>query len=622
MRKVFYSLALVFSSVFSNAQIGSAGGGGFLPIFSCNSDCADIAVPGTVSVKGMRFTSDGNSSYVFGGFTEQAGNKDFFAVSMMQNGRGMPLFDGDGVVITDLGDADDEAWGGCVQPDYNVVLAGFSGNDFALVRYDHVTAALDNTFGGGTGIVKTDLGGGSVDKGLCMALQPDGKILVAGYTDDAGTEDFAVVRYNSNGTIDNTFGGGDGIVITDIGTNTVDVAFAIRVQPDGKILVAGTSGNGTTFDVALVRYNANGTLDTSFDFDGKQRTNIGAVDIATKVDLEGTGKVVVGGYTGTGSYPGTNRKFLVIRYGTNGALDPTLDGDGIVTSTFAGVTDAPAYGLAVTLNGRILMAGTNDGSDVLVAQYKNDGSLDTEFDTDGWNTFNIGNANEVNVANDILTVDQGPGVQGIYFVGANANNAVGITSVIGSILTNLPLNLLSFDAQKQSNNILLQWQTEREQNFAGFDIQRSSDGKNFRNLGYTQPMTTNGTLKKNYSYVDMSPLSAVNYYRLAMKDLDGSVTYSKILAIRNNNTSQNLEVFPNPLPVGGVLQIQLPSGLRGRTNLQISDVVGRVVRSMTIETNGNSMATSIDLGSLGKGVYTIRARADNNVSITTRFIKN
>lgn len=624
MRKVIYLLPLVFSSVFSHAQIGSPGGGGFLPFFGCNEACANIPVPGNnVAVKGMKTARDGFGGMVFCGSTETAGNRDFMAVRMMENGRPMTLFDGDGILTTDLGNVDDEAWGVEVQPDLKFVLAGFSGDDFAVVRYDNTFGTLDNTFGG-TGIVKTDLGGGSVDKGLCMAIQSDGKILVAGFTDDAGSEDFAVVRYNPDGTLDLSFGGGDGIVITDIGANTVDVAFSIKVQTDGKILVAGATGNGTTFDMAVVRYNSNGTLDTSFDTDGKQKTNIGAIDVATRVDVQLDGKIVLGGYTGTGSYPGTNRDFILVRYSASGTPDATFDGDGVVRTHFAGITDAPAYSLYLLPNGKILLAGTNDGEDVLVAQYRKTGALDPEFDTDGWNTFSIGNANETNVAcGDIFINDYGPDVQAVYFVGATANNGVGITSVIGSIISSLPIDLLSFNAQKQNSNILLQWQTEKEQNFAGFDIQRSADGKNFKTLGNTQPITTNGTIKKNYSYVDASPLSAVNYYRLAMRDLDGSTTFSKVLAIRNNSAGRNLEIFPNPIPVGGgVLQIQLPAGLRGRTNLQITDIVGRVVKSLIVETNGNPLATSIDVGLLGKGVYMIRARSDNNVSVISRFIKN
>jgi hypothetical protein len=115
----------------------------------------------------------------------------------------------------------------------------------------------------------------------------------------------------------------------------------------------------------------------------------------------------------------------------------------------------------------------------------------------------------------------------------------------------------------------------------------------------------------------------MNYYRLVIKDNDGSFKYSKTLAVKNNSTSQQLEVFPNPLPVGsGSLQVQLPAGLRGRTSLQISDITGRIVRTMTFETRGNSLSTAVDVSTLTKGVYMVRVKSDNSISLVTKFLKN
>jgi hypothetical protein len=160
-------------------------------------------------------------------------------------------------------------------------------------------------------------------------------------------------------------------------------------------------------------------------------------------------------------------------------------------------------------------------------------------------------------------------------------------------------------------------------NITGFDIQRSADGRSFKNIGYSVPIAANGiSTKKNYSFVDNSPLSSTNYYRLAIKELNGSTTYSKVLAIRNSNAGQELAVFPNPLPVNGALTVQLPAGLKGRTSLQISDAMGRIVRSMTFQTNGYALATTVDVSSLNKGVYIIRAKTEEGKTLTTRFVKD
>jgi uncharacterized delta-60 repeat protein len=147
------------------------------------------------------------------------------------------------------------------------------------VRYN-ADGSLDTGFGGGDGIVTTSISAGD-DKAHGLALQADGKIIVVGETSGNG-KDFAVLRYNADGSLDTSFGGGDGIVTTDFAGGSFDVAYRVVVQADGRIVVGGASGSGTT-DFAVARYLADGSLDTSFSGDGKQ-----TVDLAGSVD-EGFG---------------------------------------------------------------------------------------------------------------------------------------------------------------------------------------------------------------------------------------------------------------------------------------------------------------------------------------------
>jgi uncharacterized delta-60 repeat protein len=147
------------------------------------------------------------------------------------------------------------------------------------VRYN-ADGSLDTGFGGGDGIVTTSISAGD-DKAHGLALQADGKIIVVGETSGNG-KDFAVLRYNADGSLDTLFGGGDGIVTTDFAGGSFDVAYRVVVQADGRIVVGGASGSGTT-DFAVARYLADGSLDTSFSGDGKQ-----TVDLAGSVD-EGFG---------------------------------------------------------------------------------------------------------------------------------------------------------------------------------------------------------------------------------------------------------------------------------------------------------------------------------------------
>ncbi|MDE0921795.1 delta-60 repeat domain-containing protein, partial [Aurantimonas coralicida] len=149
--------------------------------------------------------------------------------------NGAPSFAiGDGIVTTDIAGSVDIGYSMTVQADGGILIAGGTDNDFALVRYN-ADGSLDTSFGGGDGIVTTDIAG-SFDQGYSVTVQADGDILVAGRSG----ADFALVRYNADGSLDTGFGGGDGIVTTDI-AGSVDIGYSVTVQADGDILVAGRS---------------------------------------------------------------------------------------------------------------------------------------------------------------------------------------------------------------------------------------------------------------------------------------------------------------------------------------------------------------------------------------------
>ncbi|MFN9914245.1 MAG: delta-60 repeat domain-containing protein, partial [Pirellulaceae bacterium] len=149
------------------------------------------------------------------------------------------------------------------------------------------------TFLSGDGIVTTEIGP-SVDDGKSVTVQPDGKIVVAGFVSNGITDDFALVRYNADGSLDTSFGTG-GKVATAIGTS-IDQGWSVTIQPDGKIVVAGWAANGSNDAFALVRYNAEGSLDTSFGTGGKVTTPVGTgADYGYSVTIQPDGKIVVAG---------------------------------------------------------------------------------------------------------------------------------------------------------------------------------------------------------------------------------------------------------------------------------------------------------------------------------------
>ncbi|MEH2043413.1 DUF4347 domain-containing protein, partial [Nostoc sp.] len=281
-------------------------------------------------------------------------------------------FSSDGKVTTDLGFiAIDIGRSVALQTNGKIIVAGDSNGDFALVRYN-TDGSLDTSFSS-DGKVTTDLGLLSIDIGYSLAIQADGKIIVAGTN---GT-DFALARYNSDGSLDTSFSS-DGKVTTGFGL-TIDIAHSTTVQADGKIIVAGTDGT----DFALARYNSDGSLDTSFSSDGKVTTDFAllAIDIVYSTAVQADGKIIVAGVS--------NGDFALARYNSNGSLDTSFSSDGKVTTDFGLLAIDIVYSLVVQADGKILVAGESNG-DFALARYNSDGSLDTSFSSDGKVTTDFG----------------------------------------------------------------------------------------------------------------------------------------------------------------------------------------------------------------------------------------
>ena len=252
--------------------------------------------------------------------------------------------------------------GAVLQPDGKVVAVGTAGGDFVVARFN-IDGSADTTFNV-TGSRTVDMGG-ATDAANAVAIQADGKIVVAG-TDGAN---FAVLRLNADGSTDTAFDA-DGRVNIDFGGT--DVAKAVVVQGDGRIVVAGTNGT----DFALARINpADGSLDTTFTTTGKQMVDLGGVaDMANAVAIQSDGKLVVAGTNGL--------DFAVIRLNPGGSLDTNFDGDGKLTLDLGGGADT-ARGITLQPDGKIVIVGSNGADFAIVRLLPADGSLDNTFDIDG-----------------------------------------------------------------------------------------------------------------------------------------------------------------------------------------------------------------------------------------------
>ena len=265
-----------------------------------------------------------------------------------------------GIVTTPLGeDTQDEARALAIQADGKIVVAGRSSSgadyDFAVVRYDD-DGSLDTTFGAG-GIVITPVGINDVF--YALAIQADGKIVAAGDSSNGADYDFAVARYNDDGSLDTTFGAG-GIVITQVSPERIATVYALAIQSDGKIVAAGRSNKITDDDFAVARYDDDGSLDTTFGAGGIVITPVeGGIspDRVQALAIQADGKIVAAGYSSS--------HFALVRYDEHGELDPDFGTGGIVTTSVEeGVTTDRAYALAIQADGKIVAAGcSNDGVD-------------------------------------------------------------------------------------------------------------------------------------------------------------------------------------------------------------------------------------------------------------------
>ncbi|MCP4127705.1 MAG: hypothetical protein GY753_11655, partial [Gammaproteobacteria bacterium] len=237
-----------------------------------------------------------------------------------------------------------------IQSDGKIVITGFSDNgsddDFAVARYLS-DGTPDTGFGTG-GIVTTPIGSGD-DAGGFGAVQSDGKIVVGGYSYNGSDNDFAVVRYNSDGLLDTSFGTG-GKVTTPVGSSN-DSGYATRIQPDGKIVVTGESYNGSDYDIAVIRYNTDGSPDTSFGSGGIVTTDIeNSGNSGYAAAIQSDGNIVVAGY----SYDGGFKYFAVARY-LSGNLVPVTPDETKISADDGAANDF--FGDSVCISGDYAVVG-------------------------------------------------------------------------------------------------------------------------------------------------------------------------------------------------------------------------------------------------------------------------
>jgi len=478
-----------------------------------------------------------------------------------------------GYVTSSFNFYDDWCYALLVQPDGKVVVAGEFGNgydyDFAIIRYND-DGTLDNTFGV-SGRVNIPIGNGD-DIAYDIALQPDGKIVAVGTTLNGFNKDIALVRCNTNGTLDSTFGTA-GTTITDIG-GANDYANAIKLQNDGKILVAGYTFVSSYNNFSVLRFNNNGILDTTFGTGGISISDIGnsdngIMDIALQTD----NKIVVAGWSSNG-VP-FYYDFAVARLDTNGILDSSFGQNGYVI-TAVGNSLNSSSAIAIQPDGKIVVAGTaNIGyEDFAVVRYNIDGTLDNSFGAGGKVTTAVGSSSDY--ANDMVIQPDGRIILAGYSYNGSTNNNTSLVryNIDGTLDVSFGVNGKTIQPIGSYGN-------------GSWAIALQSDGK----------ILTGG-------------------WTLGGGDNDMAVARffgSSANAVSELVPDDYLMIYPNPAINKFTIETAIQSN---DVTISIYNIEGKLLLKQTIK----GKKTDIDISDFSKGMYYIKVETYNRVFLNKYII--
>lgn len=491
-------------------------------------------------------------------------------------------------------------------------------------KVDAQPGTLDLTFGG-SGYVITKLSNGT-DMGYDIAIQNDQKIVVVGTSDGDG-RDFSIVRYNTNGTLDSSFGT-DGKIITPVVPSYNDIAFAIVIQNDGKIVVAGESSDGSVYDISIIRYNINGTLDTSFGIGGKVTYDLNNTnDKVRSLALQSDGKIIVTGYAFANTIPDVG----IIRCNTDGSIDSAFGTNGrIITHIGSPTTRTQAESVIVQPDGKIIIVANPAiaNCDFALLRYNCNGSLDSTYGNNGVAFINIANsysyyAYDAVLQNDGKIVVSGhiSGSQNGYFAARfNTNGSLDILfGTSGVVITNFALAAHGYGIALDHNEkiIVVGGSTYQAPN-SGFALARYNT-----NGTLDSAFGENGTVSTIFENGNCSKKAAIqNDNKIVVAGYANDRNLGRVFAVARYN-SQAVEIhdfilddlfniYPNP--VYGKITITKSSDLKN-ASLCIYSIQGQLILQQLLLLE----KSEIDVSSLAKGIYIIKIN-DRNLSFTKKII--
>lgn len=461
-------------------------------------------------------------------------------------------------------DIDDLAYTVGLQSSGKIVVAGISGSDMSIIRYN-INGALDTTFGiDGQTLIPI----GNTVKDLIIL--PNGKILLTGST---SLDKFVLIRLEVDGLLDSSFGEG-GILTTSISNTNTDQSNAMVTQADGKILLAGNSiGNITT-----VRYNIDGTLDNTFGNEGIVITsNNTEYEHATSIALQEDGRYFVSG--GFSTDDGWDA--LLIKYNSDGSIDNSFGtmGSIIISDIIPGNDNNFVSEIAIQSNGKVLVTGrSSDGfnSEMFLLRYNADGTLDASFDNDGVLLFDLGE--EYDSGNTVIVQPD----EKILVAGKSDSNIIILRINLDGTL----------DSAFGDNGIVIS--TVSSSTASANDMILDTDG-NIVLVGHASTPVS-------YSFV------TARYFSGLLNNIDFTLDNSIL-------------IYPNPVQDEVILEYTLENN--ENISVGLYDVSGKLIKSIYSNKNrtkGNHKET-INLNNIVSGSYILKLNNNNNNSQGIKLVK-
>lgn len=391
MNKYFYLLGLAFSFIL-NAQLEAQTDGALDTTFGTNGFSIVDVAQNQVDLSEDVFVYPDGKILLVGKARLTGSNYSVGLVRLLADGTPDNSFGNQGIVTTSASTESSFALSVNVQEDQKIVVGGYAKKnqyDMMVIRYNS-DGSLDTSFGDG-GIKTIEIGGKS---GIAeaMAIQEDGKIVLGGY---ASNDRFTLVRFNTDGSLDNSFGN-NGIALYE--PDYLAYIKSIDIQSDRKIIAGGFGFSNSLPTPMLVRFNEDGSIDNTFGENGKVSVRIGeGNDYINKIKVLENGNILAGGHTWIANIPVLQYDLALVMLKSDGTLDNTFGENGIAKTH---ILDAENYlfDIDVDSNGSILASGyatDASGSKMLVARYRPNGDLDTSFgeNNTGYNLITLPNSN-------------------------------------------------------------------------------------------------------------------------------------------------------------------------------------------------------------------------------------